>query len=66
MLSVKGDITNTGKISVTAANNVGAVASGSDGHFINAKETADLLLAALAMGSVATGLLYSKRKKKEA
>lgn len=26
----------------------------------------DLLLAALAMGSVATGLLYSKRKKKEA
>ena len=27
---------------------------------------ADLLLAALAMGSVATGLLYSKRKKKEA
>ena len=30
------------------------------------KESADLLLAALAMGSVATGLLYSKRKKKEA
>ena len=30
------------------------------------KDSADLLLAALAMGSVATGLLYSKRKKKEA
>ena len=30
------------------------------------KASADLLLAALAMGSVATGLLYSKRKKKEA
>ena len=29
------------------------------------KDSADLLLAALAMGSVATGLLYSKRKKKE-
>ena len=30
------------------------------------KDSTDLLLAALAMGSVATGLLYSKRKKKEA
>ena len=30
------------------------------------KDSADLLLAALAMGSFATGLLYSKRKKKEA
>ena len=30
------------------------------------KDSADLLLAALAIGSVATGLLYSKRKKKEA
>ena len=30
------------------------------------KDSADLLLAALAMGSVASGLLYSKRKKKEA
>ena len=30
------------------------------------KDSAYLLLAALAMGSVATGLLYSKRKKKEA
>ena len=30
------------------------------------KDSADLLLAGLAMGSVATGLLYSKRKKKEA
>jgi len=30
------------------------------------KDSADLLLAALAMGSLATGLLYSKRKKKEA
>ena len=30
------------------------------------KDSADLLLAALAMGSVATGLLYSKREKKEA
>ena len=30
------------------------------------KDSADLLLAALAMGSIATGLLYSKRKKKEA
>ena len=29
------------------------------------KDSEDLLLAALAMGSVATGLLYSKRKKKE-
>ena len=54
MLSVKGDITNTGKISVTAANNVGAVASGSDGHFINAKETADLLLAGAGEISVDT------------
>ena len=27
--------------------------------------SAELLLAGLAMGSVATGLLYSKRKKKE-
>ena len=30
------------------------------------KDSADLLLAALVMGSFATGLLYSKRKKKEA
>ena len=30
------------------------------------KASAELLLAGLAMGSVATGLLYSKRKKKEA
>lgn len=30
------------------------------------KDSAYLLLAALAMGSLATGLLYSKRKKKEA
>lgn len=30
------------------------------------KDSANLLLAALAMGSFATGLLYSKRKKKEA
>ena len=54
MLSVKGDITNTGNISVTAKENVGAVASGTDGHFINAKETADPLLTGTGTISVDT------------
>ena len=43
-----------GAVSVTAANNVGAVASGTDGHFINAKETVDPLLTGTGTISVDT------------